>query len=128
MHTFQSGTTGATRPWSTNTTSCAAAGAQAIVLVADDDEAAILVREIAALPKRERLPVLSHWGITGGEFVKEASPALQQVDLTVIQTFSDGLIKTYDPPFTPQRHEALSLQELLRARYRPDGVLVPVHN
>jgi branched-chain amino acid transport system substrate-binding protein len=64
------------------------AGAEAVVLVANDDEAAVLVREIASLPKDQRLPVISHWGITGGEFVKQAGPALREVDLTVVQTFS----------------------------------------
>ena len=170
------------------------AGAQAIVLVANDDEAAVLVREMAALPKNERVPILSHWGVTGGEFVRQAGPALNQVDFSVIQTFSffkadkaqlarfmgslaavspirriedidgpvgvahaydlmhilaraidqagstdraavrdaleklrqhRGLVKTYAPPFTPARHEALSERELLIARYRADGVLVP---
>jgi branched-chain amino acid transport system substrate-binding protein len=170
------------------------AGAQAIVLVANDDEAAVLVREVAALPQEERLPILSHWGVTGGEFVAQAGPALQQVDFSVIQTFSffradpeqvkrflasaarvsavrriedikgpvgvahaydltrilaraidlagstdraavrdalervgsfSGLVKTYAPPFTPGRHEALGPAELLLARYRADGVLVP---
>jgi branched-chain amino acid transport system substrate-binding protein len=171
-----------------------AAGAQAIVLVANDDEAAVLVREVAALPKAQRLPILSHWGVSGGEFVKQAGPALRQVDFSVIQTFSfwqadparvrrflasagkissvrriediqgpvgaahaydlthilaqaieragstdrkqvrdaleklpawQGLIKRYAPPFTPARHEALGPGELLMARYRGDGVLVP---
>jgi branched-chain amino acid transport system substrate-binding protein len=170
------------------------AGAQAIVLVANDDEAAILVHEIAALPKEQRLPVLSHWGITGGEFVKQAGPALQEVDLSVVQTFNffkadkrrvaqflasaakvsavrriedikapvgvahsydlmhilakainlagstdrkavrdalekvpshRGLVRNYAPPFAPGRHEALSGEQLLMARYRADGVLVP---
>jgi branched-chain amino acid transport system substrate-binding protein len=170
------------------------AGAQAIVLVANDDEAAVLVREVAALPKAQRLPILSHWGVTGGEFAKQAGPALQQVDFSVIQTFSfwqadpvrvrrflasagkissvrriedikgpvgtahaydlthilaqaieragstdrkavrdaleklpawRGLIKNYAAPFTPARHEALGPDELLMARYRADGALVP---
>lgn len=170
------------------------AGAQAIVLVANDDEAAVLVREVAALPKAERMPILSHWGVTGGEFVRQAGPALNAVDFSVIQTFSffradrqqlarfmaslaavspirriedidgpvgvahaydlmhmlakaidqagstdrkavrdaleklrehRGLVKTYAPPFTPGRHEALGERELLMARYRADGVLVP---
>jgi branched-chain amino acid transport system substrate-binding protein len=174
-----------------------AAGAQAVVLVANDDEAAILVREVAALPRNQRVPILSHWGITGGEFAAQAGPALQQVDLSVIQTFSffqadrkkvrqflqsaakvssvrriddikgpvgvahaydlthlvamaieqahstdrkavrdaleklppyQGLIRTYAPAFTPSRHEALGPQQLLLARYRADGVLVPVQN
>jgi branched-chain amino acid transport system substrate-binding protein len=174
-----------------------AAGAQAIVLVANDDEAAVLVREVAALPKNQRLPILSHWGVTGGEFTKQAGPALQQVDFSVIQTFSffkadparvrrfldsaarvstvrriedikgpvgvahaydlthllaqaiqqagttdrkavrdalerlpawRGLIKDYKPAFTPARHEALGPGELLLARYRADGVLVPAQD
>lgn len=170
------------------------AGAQAIALVANDDEAAVLVREMAPLPEKERVPVISHWGITGGEFVRQAGPALRQVDLSVVQTFSffkadpkvvqpfmqslekvagikriediqspvgvahaydmthilaraiklagsierplirdaleqvrnyKGLIKHYAQPFTAQRHEALDARDLLMARYRDDGVLVP---
>lgn len=171
------------------------AGAEAIGLVANDDEAARLVREMASLPENQRRPILSHWGITGGEFVKQAGPALRQVDLSVIQTFSffnadkkmlerfmktarevggigtieeiqalvgvahaydlmhilarvidmagttdrpavrsalekirthQGLIKHYAPPFTATQHEALSSRELLMARYRDDGVPVPI--
>ncbi|MDQ2990262.1 MAG: ABC transporter substrate-binding protein, partial [Pseudomonadota bacterium] len=133
-------------------------------------------------------------GVTGGEFVKQAGAALQQVDFSVIQTFSffnaepamvarflqhaskvsavrriedikapvgvahaydlmhllakaidlagstqrsavrdsleklsahRGLVKLYQPAFTATRHEALGARELLMARYRPDGVLVP---
>jgi branched-chain amino acid transport system substrate-binding protein len=174
-----------------------AAGAQAIVLVANDDEAALLVREVARLPRAERLPILSHWGVTGGAFASEAGAALQQVDFSVIQTFSffradpamvkrflasaskvskvrriedipgpvgaahaydlthilamaidragsadrkavrdalehlgayHGLVKTYAPPFTPTRHEALGPDELLMARYRADGVLAPAQD
>ncbi|WP_194711339.1 ABC transporter substrate-binding protein [Noviherbaspirillum soli] len=170
------------------------AGAQAIVLVANDDEAAILVREIAALPPAQRLPIISHWGVTGGDFVGQAGPALQQVDFTVIQTFSfsqadpkvlqrfmttlasmspvgriedirapvgvahaydamhllaraiakagsterpavrdalerlgsyRGLVRLYQPPFTKDRHEALGPEQLLMARFRADGALVP---
>lgn len=170
------------------------AGAQAILLVANDDEAATLVREMAALPKERRVPVLSHWGVTGGRFFREAGPALREVDFSVIQTFSffrarkqpleqfmatarkfkvqriediespvgtahaydmmhilakaiqiagttdrssvrsalekvrthDGLVKRYAPPFTPTRHEALGPEDLLLARYREDGAIVPI--
>jgi branched-chain amino acid transport system substrate-binding protein len=37
----------------------------------------------------------------------------------------DGLIKHYAQPFSPGRHEALDARDLLLARFRPDGVLVP---
>ncbi len=64
------------------------AGAKAVVLVALEEEGAILVREVAALPPSQRVPIISHWGITGGEFFKHMAAALQEVDLSVIQTFS----------------------------------------
>lgn len=170
------------------------AGAQAIILVANDDAAAVLVREMAELPRERRLPVISHWGVAGGRFVAQAGAALQQVDFSVVQTFSfftarpeplqrfkaaasrrgigsvesldspvgvahaydmthivakalelagstdrarlrdaleqvpvhDGLVRLYAPPFTPTRHEALGSAQLLMARYRADGMLVPV--
>lgn len=170
------------------------AGAKVIVLVANDDEAALLVREVSALLPKERLPIISHWGVTGGKFFSESGPALQDVDFSVIQTFSffkarnpelqrflaaagehgikrvediespvgvahaydavhllakairlakstdrsairhalerlprhQGLVRHYAPAFTPTRHEALDRQQLLMARYRADGVLVPV--
>ena len=169
------------------------AGAQAILLVANDDEAAVLVREMAALPKARRLPVLSHWGVTGGKLHQFAAGALSEIDFSVVQTFSffkarkqplerfmasarkfgiqriediespvgvahaydmthllakairqagrtdraairdafealrshDGLVKRYAPPFTASRHEALGAAELLMARFREDGVIVP---
>ena len=64
------------------------AGAEAIILVANDDEGATLVREVAAQPKDARLPIISHWGVTGGSFTEQAGPALNDVDFSVIQTFS----------------------------------------
>lgn len=170
------------------------AGAQAILLVANDDEAAVLVNEMAALPKNKRIPILSHWGITGGKFFAQAGKSLKSVDFSVIQTFSffqarkqplerfmataakfgikriediqspvgvahgydlthilakaiqaagstdrvairnelekvpehDGIVKRYAPPFTPTRHEALTPNELFMARFREDGVIIPV--
>jgi branched-chain amino acid transport system substrate-binding protein len=36
-----------------------------------------------------------------------------------------GLVRRYAPAFTANRHEALDGQQLLMARYRADGVLVP---
>ncbi len=171
------------------------AGAKAVLLVAND-EGAILVREVAALPPSQRVPIISHSGITGDEFFKNTAGALQEVDVSVIQTFSfftadkqmlarfmktarltggikriediraptgvahaydfmhilakainlarstersairdalekvrehRGLIKLYQPPFTPTRHDALGPAELLMARYSREGVLVPAN-
>jgi branched-chain amino acid transport system substrate-binding protein len=65
-----------------------AAGAQAIVLVANEVEGSILVREVASLPREQRLPIVSHWGVTGGDFARMCGAALDEVDFAVIQTFS----------------------------------------
>lgn len=171
------------------------AGAQAIILVANEVEGSLLVREIAGLPRSQRLPVISHWGVTGGAFAELAGPALDQVDFAVIQTFSfisrntpptrrvlaalkaryaiagaaqvrspvgvahaydlthllaraiaqagstdrakvrdtmeklppyTGLVRRYERPFTPARHDALSPEQVFMARYTAQDVLVPL--
>ncbi len=64
------------------------AGAEVLLLVANEGEGSILVNELATLPAAERLPVISHWGVTGGKFFSLASPALGSVDFKVVQTYS----------------------------------------
>lgn len=66
------------------------AGAQAIFLVANEREGAQLLREMSRLPAAERLPVISHWGVTGGDFPALAGPALHEQDFTVVQTYGFG--------------------------------------
>lgn len=66
------------------------AGAQAIYLVANEREGAQLLREMEQLPAAERLPVISHWGVTGGDFPALSGPALQAQDFVVAQTYSFG--------------------------------------
>jgi len=56
-----------------------AAGAQAIAFVANDSEAVILCREMAALPPKQRLPIISHWGVTGGNFVNLVGADLAKI-------------------------------------------------
>ncbi len=171
-------------------TTARAAGADAVILVANEAEGAMFVREMALLPEADRLPIFCHWGVAGGRFVEMAGGALQQVDLSVVQTFTftgntrpqaiatlaaarrrfgiaaaaeipsqvgfahaydlvhilaraidaagstdraairdalerlgphDGLVRRYDPPFTEDRHEALSPAEVFVGRFLPDG-------
>ncbi|MDD3517713.1 MAG: ABC transporter substrate-binding protein [Chromatiales bacterium] len=170
-------------------------GAEVLILVANETEGSILVREIAALPESERLPIVSHWGVTGGRMFETTGAALQAVDFAVIQTFSfigrdtpvarrvltalrerygiasaeqvpspvgvahaydlthllaraidragstdrravrdamerlgpyEGLVRRYERPFTPERHDALSAEAPFFARYSADGVLIPI--
>lgn len=84
------------------------AGAQVVVFVANEVEGAILIKEVAALPAAERIPILSHWGITGGKFVQLTEGALDKVDLSVIQTFSF---------FHPQSPLAKKLVSAMHSRY-----------
>ena len=43
-------------------------GSDCIVLVGNSVEGAVIVEELIKLPESERLPVISHWGITSGNF------------------------------------------------------------
>ncbi len=68
------------------------AGAQAILFVGNEGEGAILVREMASLPKGSRLPVVSHWGVSGGNFTELTGDAIHAIDFSVVQTFTfEGL-------------------------------------
>jgi branched-chain amino acid transport system substrate-binding protein len=65
-----------------------AAGAEAIVFVANDTEAVVLCRELARLPADQRVPIISHWGVTGGNFASLIGDDLDKIDFSVVQTFS----------------------------------------
>lgn len=64
------------------------AGAEAIVFVGNEPEAALLLKDMTALPRDLWRPILSHWGVAAGDLQALASPALFEVDLTTVQTFS----------------------------------------
>ncbi len=172
-----------------------AQGAKALILVANEAEGSILIRELARLLPDERMSIISHWGVTGGDFARLTTGALHQLDFSVVQTFSlfradpervervltvsgrlfglrrpeniespvgfghaydmthilaraielagtteraavrsaleqvrdyHGLVRYYDRPFAPQRHEALSPQDVFMARFDETGVIVPL--
>lgn len=63
------------------------AGADALLLVANEPEGAILVNEVVSSGAR-KLPIFSHWGITGGRFTEIAKANYGKLDLSVVQTFS----------------------------------------
>lgn len=60
----------------------------AIIMVANAVEGSVAIKALAARPASRRLPVFSHWGVSGGRFRELAGDALQNVDLQVLQTFS----------------------------------------
>ncbi len=85
-----------------------AGGAQALLFVTNEGSGAALLKDIAALPKVERLPVLAHHGLVGGDLVSMAGPALHEVDLQVVQVFLASAAR---------RPRAVSLLQRYQARY-----------
>ena len=64
------------------------AGAEAIMLVANAPEGVSITRAMAELAGDKRVPIISHWGITGGRFsVMAGRDTLNNVDLRVLQTY-----------------------------------------
>jgi tripartite ATP-independent transporter DctP family solute receptor len=170
----------------------AQAGSEVIIYVGNPVEASKMIQGLSQQPNP--VPVISHWGITGGYFSKLTGDALNQVDLRILQTFSfidnnkanvvdfinqykakysvneisdivapvgtahaydltqllikavkkagsaephlvrdaleslgphQGLVKYYDPPFTPARHDALDRSDFILTRYQ-DHYLIPI--
>lgn len=59
-----------------------------ILLVANSAEGIEAVTTMASWPGEKRIPIISHWGITGGKFFEQAGSLLNQVDLSILQTYS----------------------------------------
>ncbi|HCL81313.1 MAG TPA: ABC transporter substrate-binding protein [Nitrospiraceae bacterium] len=83
-------------------------GAEAVILIANEGEGSLLVREVASLPEKERLPIISHWGISGGDFPALTGTALQKVDFSVVQTYS-----FFDAPESEKVKKILSIAKRL---------------
>ncbi|NQV85231.1 MAG: ABC transporter substrate-binding protein [Rhodospirillales bacterium] len=63
-------------------------GAEVIILVANPREGGIAVSSMVARPETKRLPIISHWGISGGNFYADHKEHLKKVKLSFLQTFS----------------------------------------
>ncbi len=90
-------------------------GADSILLVANAPESKTFVRALLSLEANQRLPIISHWGLTGGDFSTEIGPVLRrQIDLSFVQTrFS----------FISHPEDAFGQQVLARAKARfPDSI------
>mgnify|MGYP000386198772 CR=1 FL=1 len=64
-----------------------ATGAQCVLFVGNAVEGKQFVDAMAALPSEQRVPIVSHWGITGGDFFNQVKQHLaNDVKLNFIQT------------------------------------------
>ncbi len=76
-----------------------ASGADVIFLVANAPEGKNVCRAMCELPPSERLPIVSHWGITGGDFPEVITAYIRdKIDLEFIQT-SFSFLNMGDAPF-----------------------------
>lgn len=64
------------------------AGAQALLVTLNPPEAVILSRLLLALPPEQRLPVVSHWGVSGADLPALVGPRFGELDFKVVQTYS----------------------------------------
>ena len=94
--------------------------ADVLILVANESEGAVLVQELAQRPTAERLPLICHWGLTGGDFTRLTGPALAAVDLQVVQTFS------FISAVSPARDRVLAALIAAHGATRAEDVPAPI--
>ncbi len=87
--------------------------AEAIILVANAPEGAVVVNELAA-QNLTALPVISHWGIASGNFIERLNVEPDLLNLSVLQTFH----------FDYQKHA--KAQQLLEAYHSKYGLVDPL--
>ena len=61
-------------------------GSEVIIYVGNPVEASKIIQQLSQYEKP--IPIVSHWGITGGNFPTLTGESLKKVDLRVLQTFS----------------------------------------
>ncbi|MCP3888286.1 MAG: ABC transporter substrate-binding protein [Desulfobulbaceae bacterium] len=62
-------------------------GADTILMVANAPEAKVFCRAFLSLEVNKKIPIISHWGLTGGDFPQNISHDQRQLlDLTFLQT------------------------------------------
>ncbi len=76
-----------------------ASDADCLIFVGNAPDDVNFIRALAANSQAAALPVISHWGIVGGDFVLPLGEKLDKVDLVFLQTFS-----FFAPPY-PDRAE-----------------------
>lgn len=97
-----------------------ASGIDALILVANEREGALLVKEIAELPSADRRPIFAHWGVTGGRFYESTKSALGKLDFSVVQTYS--LISDKSARSLRVGNEAIRLSGVSSIRALPSPV------
>lgn len=62
-------------------------GSDCVIFVGNATEGAVVINEMGHIDEKKRLPIISHWGITGGDFhEKVGRDKRKKLDLNFIQT------------------------------------------
>jgi len=87
-------------------------GAETILLVANAPEGSVVVSDLVEFPVSSRLPVLSHWGIAGGDFFSKTSSSLHELNFSFLQTrafyeaehgdIADQVLQAYNAKYPDQ--------------------------
>ena len=86
-------------------------GMEGLLMVCNERDGAVFLKELAAIPAGERVPVANHWGVSGGDLPRLAGKTLNELDFAVVQTYSFE---------TPRNALARSLAERAMALFRQD--------
>ncbi|MEM7474924.1 MAG: ABC transporter substrate-binding protein [Planctomycetota bacterium] len=79
---------------------------EVVLFVGNPFEGVTATEAVASIPEEQRPSVISHWGITGGNFFEMAQENLDKIDLVFLQTFS------FLEPRYPARVEAIANEYL----------------
>jgi len=85
-------------------------GADSILMVANAPEGKVFVKAMSTLDKEKRLPFISHWGITGGDFpIVVAAQIRKEIELSFLQTRFSFLSDSIHPLGRKVVNQAVSL-------------------
>lgn len=85
-----------------------------ILLVANASEATFILKSMLALPKAQRLPIVSHWGITSGDLLQQSWLRNSDIELYFLQTMDFGAeLKRYQQ----QPHAPLEEQSSAKLKF-----------
>lgn len=85
-------------------------GSECILLVSNAVEGALFAEAMAFQDKQERIPIVSHWGITGGKFHERINSKIREnLELYFIQTCFSFVSSTATPISTRALERAMGL-------------------
>ncbi|MEM7207439.1 MAG: ABC transporter substrate-binding protein [Pseudomonadota bacterium] len=96
-------------------------GVDTVMLVANPLDGVKVIRAMVKRAPDKRMPIISHWGITGGNFYDKIADVADQIDLTFLQTYS-----FFDPPFPEKSAQIQRRYCSMFNQCGPEKIISPV--